>query len=201
MRNLINWTSGIITNMHLIILIGFITINCGSHAITVSGDLTCSFLDSMNISEGIVHYSNQTVVYNNLVFSLGQYAKINYTFDSEMERITVAPYTRGCVCDRKACIRLCCPFGEVKSTVKSRQCEPNKVANSIEVFSEKYHNKSLTNIQPVRQFTFIPDYPCKYMSVINSDYIIVEVCHFIQKKEKNMIIIRFMSLDKHTNTQ
>lgn len=174
MRNLMNWicATGITTDMHLIILIGFITLNGGGHAISLSGDLPCDFLNSMNISGGVT-LTNGTVVYNDLEFPVGQYVRINYTFDSVMERVTVAPYMRGCICNREPCIRLCCPFGSVQ--VKSRQCEENDAAKSIEVFAEKFHNKSTTNIEPIRNFTFIQDYPCKRLHLINAEYIIMPV--------------------------
>lgn len=179
MCNLINWTcvTGLSRNMHLIILIGFITLNCGSHVISVSGDLPCDFLDSVNISGGEFR-SNRTIVYQDLKFPLGQYAKINYTVDNRMKRLTVAPYLRGCVCNREPCIRMCCPFGSIQ--VKSRQCQTNDVAQSIEVFSDKDHDKKLRNMEPVRKFTFVDGYPCKRMHFIDAEYKILEVCHFYQ---------------------
>lgn len=182
MRNQVNWTCAS-DNMYLIVLIGFITLNCGSHGILQSGNLPCDFLDSMNISDGALG-SNRTIIYKDLEFPLDQYARINYTFINGVERISVAPYIRGCVCNRKPCIRLCCPFGSIQ--VKSRQCQPNEVAKSMKVFSEKNHNAytaaNVTNIEAVPQFTFIHDYPCKRLYLIKSDYIIQAVC--IPSKQK-----------------
>lgn len=172
-RNLIDWTNVTTTvniNMHLIILIGFIILNCGSLAISVSEELPCDFLDSMNISDGVT-YSNGTVVYEHFEFPVGQYTKINYTFNDDNERMTVAPYTRGCICNRKSCIRLCCPFGSIQ--VKSRQCQPNEVAKSVELFSTIYINKNTTNVQPVLKFPFIYGYPCKRMHLNKREYIII----------------------------
>ena len=189
MRNLFDWkcTTDHPTNTHLFVLIAFIALNCESHAILVSGKLPCDFLDSMNISDGKL-YLNRTIVYKDLEFPLGQYAKINYTIDNGMERMTVAPYLRGCISNRKPCIRLCCPFGSVQ--VKSRQCQPNEIASSIKVFSEKYqdalnHNDDTLKIEPVRQFTYIHDYPpCKRLNH-KTQYIISAVCILSDEKKYN----------------
>lgn len=178
MRNLFSWifASGISVNMHLIILIGFITLNCVGHAILLSGNLPCNFLDSYNITDGVFQ-SDRTIVYKDFKFPIDQYAKINYTFDNGMERTIVTPYTRGCICNRKPCIRLCCPYGSIQ--VKSKRCQPNEAANTINVYSEQYHSANVQNITPVRQFAFIHNYPCKRMRLINAEYMILAVCTFL----------------------
>lgn len=170
MRNLINWTFATCFLKNSI-LIGFIALNCGSHAISMSGHLPCEFLDSMNISDGVFR-SNRTIVYKDLEFPQGQYAKINYTYDG-IERATVAPYMRGCICNRKSCIRLCCPYGTVQVT--SRQCQPNEAGNSIKVFSEQYPNDAVQNVESVRQFAFIDSYPCNRMQLMSAEYLITAV--------------------------
>lgn len=204
MCNRFNWTCAIdiTANMHLIILIGFIALNCGSHAILASGDLPCDFLDSMNISDGVFG-SNKTIVYKSLEFPFDQYVKINYTFDNGIERTAVAPYLRGCICNHKPCIRLCCPDGSIH--VKSKQCQPNEAAKIPNVYSEKNLNDDVENLEPVRNFTFIHNYPCNRLYFIDPDsgYIITTVCILSKKKKNNenynlSFLNAFVSIDRKT---
>lgn len=160
-RNLIDWTCA--SNMYLIILIGFVILNCGNHGILASGDLPCDFLDSMNITDG-KHYSNRTISYLNYTFPFGQYAQINYTFDNKMKRLSVVPYTRGCICNRKPCIRFCQPYD---STEK------------IDVYAENYDNKSVGMTHADHIFAFIHGHPCESLHAINAYFIFLQVLIFI----------------------
>lgn len=171
MCNLVKWTFSTCFN---IILIGFLAINRGSQANLMFRDLPCDFLDSMNISDGVFR-SNRTIFYKDLAFPQGQYAKINYTYDNGVDRTNVPPYMRGCICNRKSCIRLCCPYGSIQVDEAPRQCQPNEAANSIKVFSEQYHNDRVQNVESVRQFAFIHNYPCKRLHLVNAEYLITAV--------------------------
>lgn len=184
MRNLVNWTCATSTTMkmYLIILIGFITSNCMGHAILLSGDLPCDFLDSIDINGG-EYLSNRTFVYKDMEFPIGQYAKINYTIDNGIERTSVAPYMRGCLCNRRPCIRLCCPFGYIQVT--SRQCQPNEAANSIKIIADQ--NQTAEMQKYIDQFVYIHGYPCKRLH-FNTDYIITTVSILFPKSNTIFVI-------------
>lgn len=91
------------------ILIALILRVSYSDALLYGRDLPCDFLDSVNITGGILH-SNNSFIFKGIEFKAGQYAKINYIV-RDGESSIVKPYYRGCPCKDKPCIRLCCPYG------------------------------------------------------------------------------------------
>lgn len=82
----------------------------------------------------------------------------------------------------KPCIRLCCPYGTIRT--KAKRCQPNDAANTINVYAEQYHSADVQNVTPVRQFAFIHNYPCKRLRLINAEYIITAVCNLFPTKSK-----------------
>lgn len=81
--------------------------------------LNCNYYDSINITDGI--HQNGDILYNNHTFSKDQYALVDtvLSFDAKRvgEFVRVAPYYRGCLCDRAGvkCVRLCCKEGCLSS--------------------------------------------------------------------------------------
>lgn len=69
-------------------------------------DLPCKFTDSVNITEGILQ--NGSILHNNLLYKSENYALINYTADSEGITTVDNYYYRGCICQVKSCVWLCC---------------------------------------------------------------------------------------------
>lgn len=74
--------------------------------------LPCQYFDSINITDG--KRDNGDIIYKNVTFKKGQYAEVNtvlsYDKDKVGEFTKVAPYLRGCLCNRPGvnCVRLCC---------------------------------------------------------------------------------------------
>lgn len=89
-----------------------------------SDELPCNFLDSIDISSG-VKLSNDSIIYKGIEYLKDNYAKVNYTLDNEIKRINVAPHIRGCPCNIKSCIRLCCPYGSFVDYVSNDEYEQN----------------------------------------------------------------------------
>lgn len=74
-------------------------------------ELPCDFLDSIDISNGIL-LANKSIIYSGIEYQVRNYGRINYNVNNELEPITVESYYfRGCPCQIKSCIRLCCPYG------------------------------------------------------------------------------------------
>lgn len=95
--------------------------------------LPCSFYDSINITDGSVH-SNGSITFKGIEFPPNQNAKVVYMLEDEKTRLRVNPYTRGCLCNIRSCIKQCCNYGWVaderdpKNDVK---CIENKTAGNI----------------------------------------------------------------------
>lgn len=85
--------------------------------------LPCDYFESIDITGGTLD-QNGTMIFEHMEFPQGTYAKVTYTLkkfhkivlDAKNETIGVAyytrapkpEYTRGCVCNRKSCVRFCC---------------------------------------------------------------------------------------------
>lgn len=71
-----------------------------------SVELPCKYSDSINITGGD-HHDNGSIVFESTEFRQEHYATINYIMENG-ENKTVETYDRGCICNLKKCIRLCC---------------------------------------------------------------------------------------------
>lgn len=92
MRKGVNWTTA--EFLQLLIVTGLLN---GYHAIA---ELPCRFVDSIDISEGALQL-NQSIIFDGVEFTPADYAKVDHDSINETE-----PHTRGCLCNRKPCIRV-----------------------------------------------------------------------------------------------
>lgn len=100
MRKSVNWT--FIHHLQLLIVFGLLS---GYHAKTISNKLPCKFIDSIDISDGVVQ-SNQSIIYDGVEFTPADYAEMDRVLNKKGEEIPAKPHTRGCLCNRKPCIRV-----------------------------------------------------------------------------------------------
>lgn len=117
----------------LSILIALILRVSYSDALLFSRDLPCDFLDSVNITGGVLH-SNNSFIFNGIEFTVGQYTKVNYIV-KDGQFLIVEPYYRGCPCKNKPCIRLCCPYASFVVSKKADGefiCRNDEAARRIE---------------------------------------------------------------------
>lgn len=75
------------------------------HMITHQGP--CSFQHTVNISSGHLD-QNGNYHHKGNVYRKGKFAEYNYIVENLTEVIKVENHVRGCICDMKECIRLCC---------------------------------------------------------------------------------------------
>lgn len=92
-----------------------------SKSILSANYLPCHYFDSTNITDGII-YSNGSVIFDFMEFPIGTYANVTYKIENKLIKPfpgcnykenyykynLVSSYRRGCVCNRKPCIRFCC---------------------------------------------------------------------------------------------
>ncbi|XP_055619911.1 G-protein coupled receptor Mth2-like isoform X3 [Toxorhynchites rutilus septentrionalis] len=72
-----------------------------------NGELPCEFLDSINISNGTRH-PDGSIVFDDIRYESSNYAWIDYDLTENGTVIDVPAYARGCVCQVKSCVWLCC---------------------------------------------------------------------------------------------
>lgn len=143
----------------LIILIGMMSMRLGV-ALDV---LPCHFHDSINITDGIWSPKDETIEFNNVIYQKNEYGKIDYVLDNDMENVTVDPYIRGCICNIKRCLRLCCPLGTVnKRENRTTVCREHEKARDIQ--AKVLHENDKIEVVPLsRYFTYVEGHPCQFL--------------------------------------
>lgn len=119
--------------------------------VSMSTELPCHFLDSINITNGILQ-SNKSIVFGGMVYPEGQYAEIDYILNEAGENETVKLHRRGCLCRLKPCIRICCTF--LNCPIRT-----NKSSEGYEsLILDENNNSKLVRLD--RQFGIIIENPC-----------------------------------------
>lgn len=74
--------------------------------------IPCEFYDSTTIGHGR-HLNNGSIKYNGVMFNPDQYGTIDHSItNNNFEIVYDKNRIRGCVCNVKKCIRICCPYGQ-----------------------------------------------------------------------------------------
>lgn len=73
-----------------------------------NSELPCDFLHSVNISDGEPDYYSGIIDHGGVYYYPINYAFVNYSYDDAGDKIEVAEHTRGCVCQVKNCVWVCC---------------------------------------------------------------------------------------------
>lgn len=143
----------------LIVLFGLLSINW-TYAHLGNHELPCQYLDSINITDGITQ-SDESILFDNNKFTKDQYSVIDYILENGTVHVTVKPYLRGCLCNTKPCIRLCCPFGSFfdRTMKEKKKCRRHEVATQFpsQIQAENDDTKQmLLN----HSFRYVDDRPC-----------------------------------------
>lgn len=151
-------------------------------------DLPCDFLDAINITDG-VRLENGIILHDGVQYPKDQYAEVNYILENGGTRVPVKSYMRGCLCNIKKCIRLCCPYGQFVdlSIQVGKKCRPDDAAKNFESEIEG-NNQELSTVKLHDHFGYVDDRPCEQF--YNAyDYQILHVCiDTILKSEKMLYL-------------
>lgn len=157
--------------------------------------LPCDYSDSINITNGILQ-PNKSYIFNGVEYGQGHYAKIDYTIYND-KIIPQRPYIRGCLCNVKHCIRLCCPYGsylEIKNSAGI--CRRHEAAKYIEGEIINQNNET-QRIKFHEHFAILHKYPCQDVHLPGEDYAITHVsCFFLQRSKNSQIV--FINSKKKT---
>lgn len=141
-----------------ILTIQWISLNYfGAAAITAN--LPCNFHDSINITDGLLD-ADKAIQFNGIIFPKDQYAEVDYILVNGTQRIETNSHLRGCPCNIKTCIRLCCPPGKVydpklkkKSFGELFKCSNNDKFNNLEMKIRK-ENGQMEKVNLNEQFSY-----------------------------------------------
>lgn len=142
--------------------------------------LRCDFNESVNITEGIRH-PNQSITFDGVNYPFYEYAELNYEIDSEMKRKSVKPHIRGCLCNVRACIPLCCPYGSLMES-EENNCVKNETKfknitvkmvderNVTAIFNLNNTFKYVHKMCPKKSGYFIDNYTIHTVSIFIEKY-------------------------------
>ncbi|KAH8274990.1 hypothetical protein KR018_008390 [Drosophila ironensis] len=77
--------------------------------------VACKFHDTVNLT-GHHRFPNGSYEYEGLIIPEHLVGNYDYIFKSLVDRVEVPQHVRGCVCQIKPCINICCPWGETYNT-------------------------------------------------------------------------------------
>lgn len=153
--------------------------------VALSTELPCHFLDSINITDGIFQ-PNKSIIFGGRIFSKGQYADIDYVLNEGNEHDTVKLHTRGCLCNHKPCIRICCSFGSylvTKNGLTDCQRPDNGTIENHESFILDQNNTT-RRVKLDQQFEIIDEKPCTELYFVEEKYQITYV-----SRRKSLLIV------------
>lgn len=149
-------------NVHVIVRIALLSViwSGESSALSVSTDLPCHFLDSINITDGML-LLNKSIIYDGITFPDNQYAKIDYILKSGENRAPVEPHYRGCLCKLKPCMRVCCPRGSIlEINNDNSHCLPHKEVAKFEGKVIDLTKNETKHVQFDQHFAIVDNFPC-----------------------------------------
>lgn len=134
--------------------------------------LRCSFQESVNITDGI-HHANKTITFDGVNYPIHEYVDMDYDINSKLERIKVKPYIRGCLCNIRPCISLCCPYGSFGSEDnegKSKCAEQEAAFKNVQIQIVNEESESV-NVTLDQRFKYIQTKCAKNISYyLDEDY-------------------------------
>lgn len=132
-----------------------------------SRELPCHFLDSINITDGTPQ-QDKSIIFDGITFTEDQYA---YVLKNESNRT----YPRGCLCNLKPCLRLCCPYGSIfeRTTDGMSSCRSHEAATQFENEIQA-EDRNAKNRLVNHHFGYVNDRPCEDLYGI-AEYQITDV--------------------------
>lgn len=85
-----------------------ITLLTKSVSSNVLNEGPCNFMDTVNITDGGWIDHNGDYHFSDVLFKRGTFAEYDYILENITNKIPVDPHYRGCICEYKPCIRICC---------------------------------------------------------------------------------------------
>lgn len=148
----------------IVVLFGLLT-----RTFAFDRELPCHYSDSIDISKGFFH-SNKSITFDGIEYHKNQYATISFAIENG-KRVPTKKHTRGCICQIKNCIQLCCPFG----TFANLSSDSDNTCNSQYTESANHEKIINQNIQIYKSeqrddYAYVVNIPCKDVFYIENKY-------------------------------
>lgn len=79
----------------------------------------CSIFDTVNITSGQKDKFGN-IHHEGVVYSSKEYGIFDYIYDERRSYVKVPSHIRGCLCQKKPCVRLCCPHGQIANEYEGK---------------------------------------------------------------------------------
>ncbi|SPP84809.1 blast:Probable G-protein coupled receptor Mth-like 10 [Drosophila guanche] len=124
----------------------------------------CTFFDTVNLT-GYTPFPNGSYSYEGVLIPSHLVGQYNYIYRDLVERVDVDWHPRGCICRLKACLNICCPWGQVYNSDKA-QCINDTTDTRIwpePVMNVTFDNSSTQPVNIFKQFAVQSFRPCPKM--------------------------------------
>lgn len=109
--------------------------------------LPCDYFESVDISAGTLA-DDGSIRLEHMTFPPEQYSIISYEIKNGNTRKSVWPHRRGCVCNRQACVRLCCKIGQLfvagVGCVEHEAAAAGNISMDIRTIEDRYERAHLS---------------------------------------------------------
>lgn len=158
-------------NVFTIVLI-IISISNDSSAYSDNLNVPCPFLDSINITDGILNTDDDSILFEGISYPKTYYGDYDYEFVFNSYRQDVARHKRGCICTidpKKPCVRMCLPRGKYLELTANNRYSAPEVKRAFNVSLSVYDGGSSSEENIFEYFNYLEGKPCASMGLIEPD--------------------------------
>lgn len=149
-----------IHHKHVLVILLIIVTTCNAYLDNLNKP--CKYLDSINITDGIKDQETDSIMFDGINYTKKLYDIYDYEFVNESYRHQVASHIRGCTCELKPCVRMCCPREKYFNGTNCVANDNDTIYNlSVNVTSDGVHfsRENLLNY-----FNYVVGKPCHSMN-------------------------------------
>lgn len=137
--------------------------------------LPCDYFESVDISAGTLA-DDGSIRLEHMTFPPDQYAIISYEMKNGNTRKSVSPHRRGCVCNRQACVRLCCKIGQLfvagVGCMEHELAAAGNISMHIRTIENQYERTHLSD-----HFAYVSGKSCPEYYALTQSYELNHVSH------------------------
>ncbi|XP_017843857.1 G-protein coupled receptor Mth2 isoform X2 [Drosophila busckii] len=122
----------------------------------------CSFFDTVDLTNS-TSFPNGSYEYAGVIIPSHYVGTYDYVYKNLGDRYDVAPHKRGCICELKPCINMCCPWGEIYSKNRCVKDNNTQQAWPEPMINVTLRNGSVESVDIYKQFVVQSFRPCTEM--------------------------------------
>ncbi|XP_046807173.1 G-protein coupled receptor Mth2-like [Lucilia cuprina] len=131
---------------------------------------SCPYQNTINLTNH-QHFENGSYLYEDILIPIEKQKLYNYYMKYSKIKKSVRPHRRGCVCEKKPCINMCCERNEYlwinKNIIKCLKLNPLNDKMSLVVKINDQNDNFKTELQVYKEFTTQVGLPCQQPKALN----------------------------------